>query len=275
MSGPVLLFDSGVGGLSVLREARTVMPAQQFIYVADDAAFPYGNWSQDALRQRIVALFGELLEAFRPALSIVACNTASTLVLSDLRAAYDLPFVGTVPAIKPAAERTRSGLISVLATPGTVEREYTYDLIRQFAGRCAVTLVGQGELAELAERYLVGEMIDQQRVGELIAPCFVTQDGRKTDIVVLGCTHYPFLANQFRAAAPWPVDWLDPAEAISKHAGSVLETVAGWDAAASEETDLIYFTSRQPNSKIRRLVRGFGLHWVRALPGQGSGPATA
>ncbi|HEX2146582.1 MAG TPA: aspartate/glutamate racemase family protein, partial [Pseudorhizobium sp.] len=123
---PVLVFDSGIGGLTVLREARVLMPERRFVYVADDAGFPYGGWEEDRLRDRIVALFGDRIDRHDPEIAVIACNTASTLVLADLRAAFpDTPFVGTVPAIKPAAERTRSGLVSVLATPGTVRRQYT------------------------------------------------------------------------------------------------------------------------------------------------------
>ncbi|MBU2485565.1 MAG: aspartate/glutamate racemase family protein, partial [Alphaproteobacteria bacterium] len=152
---PVLVFDSGIGGLSVLREARVIMPGRRFVYVADDAGFPYGRWEEDALRDRIVGLFAGLIERHDPALVIIACNTASTIVMPALRAAYpDVPFVGTVPAIKPAAERTRSGLVSVLATPGTVKRQYTRDLIRDYADKVHVRLVGSENLAELAETYM-------------------------------------------------------------------------------------------------------------------------
>jgi glutamate racemase len=220
MSGrPVLMFDSGVGGLTVLREARVLMPDRRFVYVADDAAFPYGRWEEPALREHIVALFGRLLLAHDPEIAVIACNTASTLVLGDLRAAYPrVPFVGTVPAIKPAAERTRSGLVSVLATPGTVRRQYTRDLIGTWAGRCHVRLVGSDRLAGLAETYMRDGFVDEEAVRAEIAPCFVEIDGRRTDIVVLACTHYPFLANRMRKTAPWPVDWLDPAEAIARRA---------------------------------------------------------
>ena len=120
---PVLMFDSGIGGLTVLREARVLMPDRRFIYVADDAAFPYGDWEEPSLDASVGGMFGELLERFRPALVVIPCNTASTLSLGNLRTAYpDTPFVGTVPAIKPAAERTRSGLVSVLA-PGIGSRQ--------------------------------------------------------------------------------------------------------------------------------------------------------
>ena len=145
---PVLFFDSGIGGLSVLREARILMPDRRFIYVADDAGFPYGRWEEAALKQRIVSLFEGFLAEHDPVLCLIACNTASTIVMDELRAAFPhVPFVGTVPAVKPAAERTRSGLVSVLATPGTVKRQYTRDLIGKYAAQCHVRLVGSENLA--------------------------------------------------------------------------------------------------------------------------------
>lgn len=134
MERPILVFDSGIGGLTVLRELRVMMPDRRFVYIADDAGFPYGDWEEEALRTRIVELFGKFIAEHDPEIAVIACNTASTLVLDDLRRAYPLvPFVGTVPAIKPAAERTSSGLVSVLATPGTVKRAYTRDLINHLA----------------------------------------------------------------------------------------------------------------------------------------------
>ncbi len=262
-SAPVLFFDSGIGGLSVLREARVLMPGRRFVYVADDAAFPYGAWPEDELRRRIVALFGGLLDRFRPSIAVIACNTASTLALADLRLAFpDMPFVGTVPAIKPAAERTRSGLVSVLATPGTVKRQYTRELIRDWASRCHVRLVGSERLAGLAEIYMRDGFVDEAAVREEILPCFMEQDGRRTDIVVLACTHYPFLANRMRKVAPWPVDWIDPAEAIARRALAL----AGADGHASaEEGDVAVFTSGNPAYQTRRLLLGFGLK-VEAAP---------
>ncbi len=220
---PVLVFDSGIGGLTVLREARVLMPGRHFLYVADDAGFPYGAWEEQALQQHVVDLFGRLIEAYDPEIAIIACNTASTLVLDDLRKAFPrTPFVGTVPAIKPAAERTRSGLVSVLATPGTVKRQYTRDLITQWASKCHVRLVGSNNLAGLAETYMRQGFVEEDAVRAEISPCFVERDGKRTDIVVLACTHYPFLVNRMRKTAPWPVDWLDPGEAIARRALSLL-----------------------------------------------------
>ncbi len=255
-NGPILVFDSGIGGLTVLREARVLMPDRRFVYIVDDAAFPYGGWEEGALDSHIVELFGRLIETHKPQLCVIACNTASTLVLGSLRKAWpDMPFVGTVPAIKPAAERTRSGLVSVLATPGTVRRAYTRDLIQSFAAQCHVRLVGSENLASLAERHIRGVHNDPAAVLAEIEPCFVEQDGRRTDIVVLACTHYPFLANVFRRLAPWPVDWLDPAEAIARRALSLLSDAR----AVSEEPDIAIFTSGAPDFAIRRLMGGFGL----------------
>lgn len=255
---PILVFDSGIGGLTVLREARLLMPERGFIYVADDAGFPYGGWEEGPLKARIVALFGDLLARFDPEAVIVACNTAFTLAGADLRLAFpEMRFIGTVPAIKPAAERTRSGLVSVLATPGTVKRAYTRDLIQSFASQCHVRLVGSENLARMAEAYIRGESLDDAAVLSEIAPCFVEKDGARTDIVVLACTHYPFLANVFRRLAPWPVDWLDPAEAIARQARRLVPLVDGVEHP--EGLDLAVFTSGVPSFSTRRLMQGLGL----------------
>lgn len=258
---PVLLFDSGVGGLTVLREARVLMPDRRFVYVADDAGFPYGDWEEAALRARIVELFSRLIAEHDPEIAVIACNTASTLVLADLRAAFpDTPFVGTVPAIKPAAERTRSGLVSVLATPGTVKRQYTRDLIHEWAAKCHVRLVGSVRLAALAETYMREGFVDEEAVRAEIGPCFMEEGGRRTDIVVLACTHYPFLVNRMRKTAPWPVDWIDPAEAIARRALSLLaQDDRPRRDALSEQPDIAVFTSQSPAPSVVKLVRGFGL----------------
>ncbi|WFP60680.1 glutamate racemase [Mesorhizobium sp. WSM4904] len=260
---PILMFDSGIGGLTVLREARVLMPDRRFVYVADDAAFPYGAWEEPALKQHILALFGKLLDRLQPAISVIACNTASTLVIDALREKFPgHPFVGTVPAIKPAAERTRSGLVSVLATPGTVKRQYTRDLISKWAQKCHVRLVGSDRLAGLAEIYMREGFVDEEAVRAEIAPCFIERDGNRTDIVVLACTHYPFLANRMRKTAPWPVDWIDPAEAIARRAMSLLEH--GGEPLGESEPDIAVFTSGKVDFATRRLIQGFGLTAAKA-----------
>lgn len=255
----ILVFDSGLGGLTVLREARVLMPHKRYIYVADNAGFPYGDWSEPELSERLVTLFGGLLERFRPEQAVIACNTASTLAIEKLREAYPgQAFVGTVPAIKPAAERTRSGLVSVLATPGTVRRQYTRGLIRQFASKCHVRLVGSLRLAALAETYLHDGFVDESAVLEEIEPCFLERDGKRTDIVVLACTHYPFLVNRMRKVAPWPVDWIDTSEAIARRSLS-LARESGEPAEEALASDIALFTAGEPDAATRRLLEGFGL----------------
>ena len=252
---PLLVLDSGLGGLTVLRELRALMPSRRFVYVADDAAFPYGGWEEDALCDHLVGLVGRLLASHDPCGVVIACNTASTLALALLRVRFpDTPFIGTVPAIKPAVERSASGVVAVLATPGTVEREYTRQLIARFAGRAHVALVGSARLAALAEAHLRREALDEAVIRAEIAPCFREIDGRRTDIVVLACTHYPHLANVFRRLAPWPVDWLDPAEAIARRAESLLPAVTADEA----EADRAVFTSGDDPAG-QPVLRGFGL----------------
>ncbi|MXN63751.1 glutamate racemase [Stappia sp. GBMRC 2046] len=220
---PVLIVDSGIGGLSVTREVRALLPGLSVVYLADFAAFPYGDWDEAELTDHVVSLTAKHVAEHGPCAVVIACNTASTLVLPGLRATLDIPVVGTVPAVKPAAERTKSGLISILATPGTVKRDYTFDLIRQFAPDVAVTLVGATGLARMAEEKLAGRAVDGARLAAEIVPCFKEKRGKRTDTIVLGCTHYPFLVEEMRALAPWEVDWVDPAPAIARRLADVIE----------------------------------------------------
>ncbi|WID99373.1 glutamate racemase [Bosea vestrisii] len=218
----VLVFDSGLGGLTVLREVMRQRPDADIVYAADDAAFPYGRLDEPALVVRVLEVMERLVDRFHPDLVVIACNTASTLVLPALRARFAIPFVGTVPAVKTAAERTRSHLISVLATPGTVARDYTRDLIERYAAGCEVILVGARNLAGLAEAALQGEPVADAEIAAEIAPCFVTRGGRRTDVVTLACTHYPLLLARLQRLAPWPVEWIDPAPAIARRTAQLL-----------------------------------------------------
>jgi len=226
----VLLFDSGMGGLTVARAVRQQLPDAHLTYSADNAAFPYGAWKEDALVRRIVMVIGELIARTEPHLVVIACNTASTVALAQLREAYHLPFVGTVPAIKPAAAQTKSGIIGVLATPGTVSREYTHSLIHTYAYHCKVFLHGAKRLAEIAELKLKGRAVDWDELKEEIGPVFRRRDGKRTDVVVLGCTHYPLLIEDMEKVQPWPVSYIDPAPAIARRVADVLDETPLRDA---------------------------------------------
>ncbi|MCP1914840.1 glutamate racemase [Bradyrhizobium sp. USDA 4509] len=260
MSTPptILVFDSGLGGLTVLREIVRARPDAHYVYVADDAFFPYGHHGEDEIIARVVPLVGELIAAHAPDLVVIACNTASTLVMSHLRDAYPLPFVGTVPAIKPACASSKTKRVSVLGTRGTVKREYTRKLISDFAQGCEVTLVGSGELASLAEAALSGASVRDGDIAAELAPCFVgdgAHDPARTDTVVLACTHYPLLLERLRRLAPWPVDWIDPAPAIARRVADLLGPAGHESDQAGAE---MIFTSKRPHALTEALTPFFG-----------------
>jgi glutamate racemase len=251
----ILIFDSGLGGLTVLREIVGARSDAHYVYVADDAFFPYGHHSEEQIIARVVPLVGELIKTHAPDLVVIACNTASTLVMSHLRNAYDVPFVGTVPAIKPACASSKTKRVSVLGTKGTVKREYTRKLIHDFAEGCEVTLVGSAELAALAESALSGNEISDKDIAAEIAPCFVEHGGARTDTIVLACTHYPLLLDRLIKLAPWPVDWIDPAPAIARRVSDLLGPPGNESDEAGAE---MIFTSRRPHTLSQALVPFFG-----------------
>ncbi|HWZ05623.1 MAG TPA: glutamate racemase [Bradyrhizobium sp.] len=254
----ILVFDSGLGGLTVLREIVATRPDAHYVYVADDAFFPYGHHGEEQIIARVVPLIGKLVDEHRPDLVVIACNTASTLVMPHLRERYAMPFVGTVPAIKPACAGSKTRRVSVLGTKGTVKREYTKALIREFAQGCEVTLIGSAELAALAEAALNGGDVGDAQIAVELAPCFVGSDdgaGPRTDTIVLACTHYPLLLDRFVRLAPWPVDWIDPAPAIARRVGHLLHSPVGKADRAGAE---MIFTSGRPHVLSRALMPFFG-----------------
>jgi glutamate racemase len=253
MSTPtVAIFDSGLGGLTVYREVVKLLPAR-YVYCADDVCFPYGDLDEAMLIKRVLAVIESLEQRYKPDLVVVACNTASTVALPALREHFKMPFVGTVPAVKPAATASRSKLISVLGTETTVQREYTRALIRDFAADCDVTLVGSTKLAAIAEAHLRGEAVDEAAISREIEPCFVQKDDARTDVVVLGCTHYPLLLEHLQRLAPWAVEWLDPAPAIARRVADLLGDASG---PATDGPPLAVFTSGKPPSEV---LQRFGL----------------
>ena len=264
-SPTILVFDSGLGGLSVFAEVVKARPDARYVYAADDAAFPYGHLSEAKLVARVVALMERLIAAHAPDLVVIACSTASTLVLPPLRARFAVPFVGTVPAIKPAASASASKAISVLATPGTVARDYTQDLIRQFADGCRVTLVGSQHLASLAEAEMTGRTAPDDALASEIAPCFVDANGRRTDVVVLACTHYPLLLGRFEALAPWPVRWIDPAPAIARRVVQLIGDPVSREPSHSEPVAL-FTGGASLTPALQAALRARGLRRIAIEP---------
>jgi glutamate racemase len=254
----LVVFDSGLGGLSVLAALRGAIPEARILYLADNAGFPYGAMSDSELAERVcTVLAGPVAEHEADAI-VVACNTASTIALPALRAAFTQPVIGTVPAIKPAAALSQSGLVSVLGTMATVRRDYTRALIAEFGQGRDFTLTGSARLAALAEAAITGETVADSEILDEIAPCFIELDGRRTDVVVLACTHYPLLRDQLDRLAPWPVTWLDPAPAIARRTANVLAELGFAVGVGSGHIggELIFTANRPCSPELtRRLER--------------------
>jgi glutamate racemase len=253
----ILVFDSGLGGLTVFRETARARPNARYIYIADDAFFPYGAHSEAKLVERVCALMGELIAAHRPDIVVVACNTASTLVLPHLRARFAVPFVGTVPAIKPACARSRSKHVTVLGTEATVSREYTRALIRDFSNGSEVALVGSAHLARFAEAELHGSPVADRLIAQEIAPCFRNDGERRTDTIVLACTHYPLLRERLERLAPWPVTFIDPAPAIARRVADLSAPGSGTPAALVATA--VFTSGRAPSEQLRAALARFGI----------------
>jgi glutamate racemase len=223
MAGPVLVFDSGVGGLSVAAALRRRLPGAALAYACDNAMLPYGRREDDWLVARIVAVCEAAVRASECSALVVACNTASTLALDALRARLAVPVIGTVPAIKPAAQLSRSRHIGLLATRATVARPYTLRLIERFAGDCHTTRVAADALVGQAEARLVGDTLDREVIVAALAPL---REDPAIDVVVLGCTHFPLLGDLLVELGPAGLDWIDSGEAIARRVAEVVPRIA-------------------------------------------------
>ena len=253
----ILVFDSGLGGLTVFREVVKARPDARFVYAADDAFFPYGRQDEGKLVARVLDVMEQLVATHRPDLAIIACNTASTLVLPQLRERFKIPFIGTVPAIKPACSSSNSKLVSVLGTEATVKREYTRALIREHGNNCAVTLVGSPRFAEFAEAELKGEFVSDADILAEVMPCFIEAGGKRTDTVVLACTHYPLLLDRLMRLAPWPVNYLDPAPAIARRVSDLLGPAV--EGRPRLPAGTVFTSGRAPAPALAAALGRFGL----------------
>ncbi len=255
LTGRVLVFDSGMGGLTVAREIIALAPLLAVDYAADSGFFPYGDKSDEALQDRVVKVTSALVETVRPDVLVIACNTASTLALEAVRTAVDIPVVGTVPAIKPAAARSQSGVIGLLATPGTVRRAYTAKLVEDFATKVEVIMHGSSELVHLAERQAAGEAVALEAFRAAQAPLFEAGGGAQIDTVVLACTHFPLIRGELAATVPHPVTMIDSGEAIARQALRMLDQGRSGVAGGSR----VFVTSapmRHP--RLLEVCRRFG-----------------
>jgi len=229
---PILFFDSGLGGLTVLGPTRALLPTAPFVYAADYAGLPYGKKSNEELAARVPALLGRLVERYQPRLAVIACNTASTIALAHVRAALDLPIVGTVPAIKPAAALTKSGVIGVLGTEATVRQPYVDDLSARFADGKTVLRYGSPGLVTGAEAKLRGEAVDPGVIARAIGGLRDQPGGGRIDVIVLACTHFPLLKDELQAAAGPDVTLIDGAAGIARRIACLTEGQR-WPAVAT------------------------------------------
>ena len=260
---PILFFDSGVGGLSVLGPVRALLPQAPLVYVADDAGFPYGTRSESEIAGRVPALLGRLAERYRPRLIVIACNTASTIALPAVRGALDLPVVGTVPAIKPAAERSVTRVIGVLGTEATVRQPYVDRLSAEFAGDCTVLRHGSARLVELAEAKLRGQPVPSVDVRAELAGLLGQPGGDRLDTIALACTHFPLLEDELAAAAGRPLAFVHGGEGIARRVAHLTRDQS-WPAAPAP--GLAVFTgSADIATGLREGLARFGLSCVETL----------
>ena len=253
----MIILDSGLGGISVVRALRATDPHRAMVYCADTAGFPYGKRSSDDIMTRATRMVSALL-ARHPANPVVlACNTLSTLCLDALRTQFNVPFVGTVPAIKTAAQRSVSRRFTLLATPNTAGSLYSQSLISEFASDCVVDVYGAPNLAAMAEKMLLGEPVADEKLRDELMPAFCDDVFGKTDCIVLGCTHYPLIVDALQRVAPWPVTFIDSSEAIARRALSLTYTPPA--------TAIAYVTGAQDTQRYRNIFAREGFSTVEAM----------
>lgn len=222
-NSPILIFDSGVGGLTVLGELRRLLPDAPVIFAADQAGLPYGEKTEAEVAARVAGLLGRMSERYRPRLACIACNTASTIALDMVRDVLEIPVVGTVPAIKPAAEMTQSGVIGLLGTMGTIRQPYVDRLEARFAAGKVLLRHGASELVAPAEAKLRGLPVDPAPIRAAVRALRQMPRGNEIDTVVLACTHFPLLREELEAEFGPGITLIDGSQGIARRIASLLE----------------------------------------------------
>lgn len=262
-SAPLLFFDSGVGGLSILRETIKLQPRAPVVYAADYAGLPYGMKSEAELAARVPALLGRLVERYKPMLATIACNTASTIALDHVRSALNIPVVGTVPAIKPAGLLTRTGVIGLLGTKATIRQPYVDRLASEFASGKTLLRHAAPELVHAAEAKLRGEEPDTRVIKAAISGLVDQPGGDKIDTVILACTHFPLLRGELSQAAPRPIQFIDGAEGIAQRIAYLTRSAAWPEATPSR----IFVTTGDADAiePYRAAIGQFGIERFETL----------
>lgn len=256
----ILVFDSGVGGLSVAREIQQCLPRNPLVYASDNAFFPYGTKGEAELITRVDQVITELLLLYPADILVIACNTASTLALPHLRSKLDLPIVGVVPAIKPAALMSKSGVIGLLATPATVVRPYTHELIREYATNCQVISLGSSELVQIAEQKLRGEAIDMDAINSIAQELMRADHAKKMDVLVLACTHFPLLKNELAQHLPAQLTLIDSGAAIARRVEFLLADCAELPENYMPEHMAVFTKETTAAKQLAPALTGFGIY---------------
>lgn len=255
----ILVFDSGVGGLSIAHEIQQCLPGVPLVYASDNAFFPYGTKGEVELINRVDLVIRALLQQFPVDILVIACNTASTLALPHLRSQLDLPIVGVVPAIKPAASASKTGVIGLLATPATVARPYTHELIREYAPHCEVISIGSSELVHLAEQKLRGEVLDKNLIKGIINDLLRKEGAEGMDTLVLACTHFPLLKEELAQQLPAHIQMIDSGEAIARRVAFLLKDKPP-GPSTSKPLHIAVFTKMTAEAeKLAPALAGFGI----------------
>ena len=255
----IALLDSGIGGLSVLQAIKQQIPNASILYFADHAYSPYGNKDTLWLNHHIVQLVSALNHQHKLDAIVIACNTASTLCLAQLRQCINTPIIGVVPAVKTAANLTKNQSIGVLATPTTIHGEYLKSLISDFAHQCQITKVASTELVSLAEKKLNKQPIEQKTIAHIIEPLIKS----RCDYVVLGCTHFPHLKPELTALAAH-INWIDSADAIAKRCISLLEDTHIENNNQTPKPHMSFYSSAQINNGLHLTLTEFGFTHIQA-----------
>lgn len=263
ITGPLLFIDTGVGGLSILREAQKLLPTAPIVYVADYAGFPYGMKTEAELSTRIPLLLGRLVERYKPQLVTIACNTASTIALDVVRSVLDIPVVGTVPAVKPASLMTKTGVIGLLGTSATIRQPYVDRLAGEFAADKRLLRFGAPDLVHAAEAKLRGEVPDPQAIQAAVAGLVEQDHGDEIDTVILACTHFPLVQEELQKSFAKKVRFIDGAQGIARRI-SHLTKATKWPETARNG---IFVTTGQLDqlSPYREALHDFGLKKFEVL----------
>ncbi|MBE8167873.1 MAG: glutamate racemase [Shewanella sp.] len=263
MPQPILVFDSGIGGLSVLSEIKQRLPKQDYHYLFDNMRLPYGELDDQELIEGAVKLITDTVNALNACIVVIACNTASTLLLSHLRNKLNVPIVGVVPAIKPAAAYSKSKCIAVLATPATITRQYTKDLISEFADNCQITSIASSEMVLMAEDKLAKKPIDKKRLQTILAPI----QNSRVDVLVLGCTHFPLIKSEIIDILGEKILLIDSGKAIAKRVETIL-TAQSTSKGSDDQTETrltSWYTSKQLSRELTETLVEYGFQKISPI----------